>query len=232
MASFDPDRRLTALRRATVLLLVLPTIILRSPNQQAAFAAGSVLWYPRISVVWPHDAQGRYTAVVGASAVNVAVWPTVSVQCSQHPGTSLWVAKNNEPATPVPVEGHLQFHSHGAGSFPSLEFNDVPANLAADPQARYTFIAGNEVPVSNVWVHAADPRTFFPHVAEPVGSGVPQPGQLDTRIQIVFPHNASGRAAPVGQATYVNVAADIFLHGTLQSVPTDFEPDALDIEEA
>jgi hypothetical protein len=142
------------------------------------------------------------------------------------------MAKNNEPAVPIPIEGQLHLHAFAGGSFPSLEFNDVPVNLTVNAQDRYTFMAGNYSPASNVWVHAADPRTYFPHVTEPVGTGTPLPGQLDARIQIVFPHNSAGHPALVEQATFVNIAVDIFLHGTLLSVPVDFQPDGVALEEA
>jgi hypothetical protein len=45
---------------------------------------------------------------------------------------------------------------------------------------------------------------------------------VDLRIQVVFPHDAQGRQQPVSQAPLVNVAVDIFQHGTTLSVRPDF----------
>lgn len=142
------------------------------------------------------------------------------------------MAKNNDVATPVPIEGRLQLRAGPTGSFPALEFDDVPVDVWSVPDDRYSFLAGNDGPVSNVWVHAADARTFAPYPLQPTGTGTAPTSQLDSRIQIVFPHDASGNPTSVEQAMYVNVAVDIFLHGTTLSVPVDFQPDILNLDEA
>ncbi len=185
-----------------------------------------------VSIVWPRDAKGRQTAAATATAINVSIWPTVSASCAQNPGLSLWMATDDDPAVPVSVRGQLIQRSADGVIFPSLEFNGVPAKLLGNPMAKYSLVAGADVPVSNVWVHAADPRTYYPYPLAPNGHGVPLPGQLDTRIQIVFPHDAQGRQVPVAEASFVNIAADIFLHGSLESVPSDFEPEAFSLQEA
>lgn len=131
----------------------------------------------------------------------------------------LWQARNNDPAEPLTTPELIHRHADGY-RFPTLEFNNVPADLVADPDpmARYTFFAGW---TSNVWVHAADPRTFYPHPLLPTGLSQGSPDQVDVRIQRVWPHDAQGNFAPVEQARYVNIAVDVFEHGTLKSVRPD-----------
>jgi hypothetical protein len=197
-------------------------------------------WYPKVSIVWPHDAAGYPIALANSNEVNVSVWPTVeSAGCATNPGLSLWIAYDNDPAGPLSpdIEGHLISRQVAGTTFPSLEFNDVPLNLAANPTARFTIMAGRYTgPYSNVWVHALDPRTSLPNPIVPTGYGVATAdttgSELDSRIQIVFPHDAQGREMTVSQALFVNIAVDVFIHGTFQSVPPDFDPDGLTLEEA
>lgn len=198
--------------------------------------AVSPLFEPRIAIVWPHDGHGHPTAVAQSRAVNVSIWPTDSVRCTPPPDIPLsslvvlGVAKNNDPVTPVTVSPQwIQRTVHGV-TFPSVEFNNVPADLAADPSAKFSFaVVGGILPggpseISNVWIHAADPRTYYPQPVVPTGfTDMPLP-TVDLRIQIVWPHDAQGQYAPVDQATRVNVAVDLFEHGTLKSVGPDFPP--------
>jgi hypothetical protein len=194
----------------------------------AASHAQSQWRNPRISIVWPHDARGNQTAVVGSALVNASVWPSEPVVCDQPPQIplSLWRAKDNAPAEPIGAAPRMILRSGDGFRFPTLEFDDVPADLVAEPAARYRFVAfaPNTAFTANVWVHAADPRTFFPQPVVPTGYADLRPGQVDTRIQVVWPHDDHGKFAPVEAATRVNVAVDIFEHGTLRSVPTGFPP--------
>lgn len=187
-------------------------------------AAASTLWNPRIAIVWPHDAQGNQTAVASSSFVNVSIWPTNQVSCAQgpNPPVDLFVAKNNEPVHSVGIAPQIIQRSVNGASFPSAEFNNVPANLAVDPTAKYRFVtySGGQ-PQGNIWVHAADPRTFFPQQLVPTGYSEPSPNELDTRIQVVWPHDEQGNFAPVDRATRVNIAVDVFAHGTTHSLPPD-----------
>lgn len=203
-------------------LLVLSPLLLQ--HVPAAAAAGQTLWVPKVSIVWPHDARGNQATVVDAQAVNVSVWPTNQVGCGQSPNppVDLFLARNNEPVGSVGVTPQVVQRSAGGVSFPSAEFNDVPANLSADPTAKYRFVAYlNGTPTGNIWTHAADPRTFFPQQLVPTGYSEPHPKEIDTRIQIVFPHDERGNFAPVERATKVNIAADVLAHGTTLSVPPD-----------
>lgn len=194
------------------------------PVATAAAAAVQPFWYqPRISIVWPHDGEGKQTPVAGSEVVNISVWPTDSVSCSAAPEREVvvWRAENNEPAAPLDIDGEMILREAGEGhAFPSLEYNDVPADMSRNPYDRFYFLLGFE---GNVWVDAADARTYLPYPVEPAGfSESESPDAVDTRIQIVWPHDDKGRFAEVAQATYANVAVDVFEHGTLNSVPVDY----------
>lgn len=71
---------------------------------------------------------------------------------------------------------------------------------------------------------AVDARTYLPNPIAPSGfSENAVLAQVDTRIQIVYPHDRQMNYATLDKATLVNVAVDIFEHGTLKSVPVDFK---------
>lgn len=180
-------------------------------------------WLPplRIAVVFPHDE---------ARLVNVSIWPTNQVPCGAMPNPSvltprLMVAAGNEPARFVESAPHLTPRMVGATSFPSLEWNDLPV----DPTGSARFLVyAIGVPIggnfySNVWAHAADARTLLPRPVVPedvAAAAVPLEG-VDARIQIVWPHDERGQPAPPEVATFVNVAVDLFVHGTRRSLPAD-----------
>jgi len=179
------------------------------------------VWDPRIAIVWPRDANGNPAPLEHSQAVNVSVWPaSYSGSCTPHPPSTivLYEAKDNEPAQPVPVHPRFTFTDAGGSRFPALEFDNIPADIATDPTARYTFFANF---YSNVWVHSVDARTSLPAPVIPTGVAGGTPRQVDTRIQVVWPHDERGQPAPVSQAPLVNIAVDIFVHGTLQSVGPD-----------
>jgi hypothetical protein len=64
-----------------------------------------------------------------------------------------------------------------------------------------------------------------PVAGAPLATHIP----WNPRISIVWPHDERGNFAPVERAPLVNVAVDLFVHGTLKSVPPDFEPDFMDL---
>ncbi len=198
--------------------------------------AATAMWDPRVAIVWPQDGQGRQASVAQSRAVNVALWPANQVNCSPPPGlalsglVTLAVAKDNEPARPVTIAPQWILRTTNGATFPSVKYDNVPAELAADPTARYSFavvgglLVGGSGETGNVWVHAADARTIYPRPVVPVGYVDGQLTTVDLRIQIVWPHDGEGNYAPVGRATFVNVAVDLFEHGTLESVRPDFPP--------
>jgi hypothetical protein len=188
-------------------------------------AGGRAEWTPRISLVWPQDGAGHATRAAQSRAINVSVWPTNAVPCDLPPAgaRSLWVARNNEPAEPVDVTARLQKRRDGNHLFPSLEYDAVPAELAGNPSDTYRIFYGF---ASNVWLHSGDARTVSPQPVTPAGLAEDAPRLVDARIQVVYPHDARGAAASVAKATFVNVAVDLFAHGTLLSVPLDYPGDA------
>jgi hypothetical protein len=173
---------------------LLPSIASGAPD-------GSTAWVPEIAVVWPHDLQGRPTSVSMAQLVNISVWPTSQVGCGRgsNPSIDLLLARNTEPASSIGSASRLIQRTIGGVRFPSEEFENVPANLAVDPLATYTFVSFvNGIPTGNVWVHAIDSRTFLPHPVVPTGYSGSSPSAVDTRIQIVFPYREWTRVSPLG----------------------------------
>jgi hypothetical protein len=214
-------------RLFAILVAMLILCFLIGPGSIASGAQRSYYWYPRTSIVWPHDGQGNPTSVVQSRAINVSVWPTRQVPCNERDGwerISLQVAKNNEPVQIAAASGQRILRTVNGVMFPSVEYNNVPADMTTDPTTQYRFVYG--AVFSNVWVHAADPRTLYPHPVVPTGYSERRPREVDTRIQIVWPHNGRGNFTPVERATFVNIAVDIFAHSTLKSVPPDYLVDS------
>lgn len=184
---------------------------------------GSTLWYNAfIAIVWPQDGKGNGTSVVQSRTVNVAIWPTTAVSCTYNPtnfpgsnGPSnsfpLWRAKDNDVAEIVARQGTLVQRTMNGATFPTVEFDNIPADLVDDPTARYSFTIGmmpwgsGFLFGSNVWVHAIDARTFAPRPVVPTGIQTTA-GPVDARIQIVWPHDRQGNYAPVSRAPFVNIA--------------------------
>jgi hypothetical protein len=173
-----------------------------------------------ISIVFPDIGKTDPASLSQSRAVNISVWPYTAQSCNQMPQELpvLWRARNNEPAKPLTAKPELISRYADGYRFPSLEYNNISADLSADPTAKYSFFVDWN---SNVWVHAADPRTILPGQVVPTGLTEGSPQQLDARIQIVWPHDAQGREAPVAQATFVNIGIDLFEHETLRSVRPD-----------
>src|SRR5437016_3070701 len=156
-------------------------------------------WQPQIAIVWPHDTAGNQTSVVSSQLVNVSVWPQNVVSCTlgPNPSVDLWTGMDNNPAATTGLTPQQISRTSDSGTtFPSEEFNNIPADLANNPSSKFRFVAySGGVPASNVWIHAADPRTLFPNQFLPAGFANPAALAFDTRIQIVFPHDAAANIA-------------------------------------
>jgi hypothetical protein len=207
---------------AAAALVAMITVIGRA---EAAPQAASNWQGPRIAIVWPHNGAGVFTSVATSRAVNVSVWPSNAIHCADpdpSQGITLWRASNNEPAAPLDIPHPQHFYrTMNNVNFVSLEFNDIPADIASNPANRYYFLLGGFQ--GNVWVDATDARTYLPYPVAPTGfSQNVAPASVDTRIQIAYPHDRNGTFAGLEQATLVNVAVDIFEHGTLNSVPLTY----------
>jgi hypothetical protein len=203
-------------------MLLLSFSVIWRPTH-AASVQESEQWEPQIAIVWPHDGQGNQVPVDQAAFVNVSVWPRNQVSCTENRPAdfALRMAKDSEPLQSVGLTGEFMMRTVGNSTFPSLELNDIPVNLDSEPSAKYRFVYGL---TSNVWVHAADPRTILPNPVTPDGYVTSMPEHPDARIQIVWPHDAQGNYVPVEQAPLVNVAVDLFEHEGLRSVPVDSQP--------
>jgi hypothetical protein len=215
------NRNIRSLVIGSVALAALMTTMGRA---EAAPQSESIWQGPRIAIVWPHNGAGVFTSVANSRAVNVSVWPSNAVRCmdaAPNQEITLWRASNNEPAAPVGIRWQLHFRTQTNAWFPTLEFNDVPADVASNSANRYYFLLGGFQ--GNVWVDATDARTYLPYPVVPTGfSPSAAPASVDTRIQIAYPHDRNGSFAGLEQATLVNVAVDIFEHGTSNSVPLNY----------
>jgi len=190
---------------------------------------------PLIAEVISQDEFGRQTQTQQSRTVHAAAWPQKQVDCKSPFGSlafALYTAKDGTPlefaARPKSVLRDIN-----QTSFPSLEFDNIPANLENDPSANYTIVLGGENyrGFYSTWIHGLDPRTIQPLPITPTGitqtQNAGEPLEIDTRIQWVLPHDALGNLTPVNRADLVDVAVDIFKHGTLESVPVDYPTDPL-----
>ena len=86
---------------------------------------------------------------------------------------------------------------------------------------------------AGAWPEGVQPGGSGPPVARKLPASVLQAGhgpeQLDACIQIVWPHDERGELRPAAEVPLVNIAVDLFAHGTLDSVPLDYEPDDLSL---
>ncbi len=71
----------------------------------------------------------------------------------------------------------------------------------------------------NVWSHAQDARTYLPVAEPPAGLVHAFPRNVDTEIQIVWPHGN----LPVEKAKLVNVTAVVYKAGTRLAVGSDVD---------
>lgn len=192
-----------------------------SPTPQPDEPAPVNGWTPQIAIVFPvQSSQSKNPS--DTYAVNVSIWPANRVLCGElaNPAVSLYMANGFEPIEAVTQEPKLMRRTAGSVSFPSEEIDGVPANLVANSKASFSLVAYvRGQPASNVWLYGRPPAAYVP--VKPTGYGSPDPAALDTRIQVVFPHNDQGRQTAPSAATELNIAVDIFQHGTTLSVPPD-----------
>ena len=187
----------------------------------------------RIEIVWPHDGapvREANLANVGAMIFQPTTYRPVSANFAG--AVQLWRALNNEPAVPVATGlkriapwPTLQPEGCASAGYPMWEFNDVDVSLARDPNNKvffYLTVDGLAARTS-IWSHAVDARTYFPYQDVPAGTAAVG-SAVDTRIQIVWPHDGAGREQPVSEARFANVGVHVYNHGTTVSVPVEWEP--------
>lgn len=180
---------------------------------------------PQLAIVFPHSSSGQPLPPGAGGLVNVSLWPQSAAHCEVLPTQAVMVARGNEPlarpaVTPIRVE-----RSPSGTHFFSQEWNDIPVAAGA----QYRFVQYGEMRpgygkfYGNVWVHAADARTLLPEPLVPEGrlDAFAPVREYESRIQVVWPHDAQGNPAPVERATYVNVAVEVFERGTRRAVQPD-----------
>jgi photosystem II stability/assembly factor-like uncharacterized protein len=181
----------------------------------------------RIEIVWPHG----WAPVSEARQANIGLrlfrpGSLLPPPCTWTPEVTVWQALDTDPAEPL---GQAEQRTVDGQPFPYWELNDVDVSRATDPAHKLYFmvrVAGVETATS-IWVHGADARTYFPYQDVPSGVASGAIDALDTRIQVVWPHDESGAARPVAEADFVNVAVALFKHGTRLSVPPGWQPPGL-----
>lgn len=175
----------------------------------------------KIQIVWPHG----NLPVKRASKANIGAYvfeqeSLTSVNPVFDRPVKLFRALNNGVEEEVAV-GQKTFTAKGSLTFPVWEFNDVDVSQARDSLNKYFFrVAVEGINSSgNVWAHGSDARTHFPKTDIPTGILSAAPTAVDGKIEIVWPHGN----LPVDEATKVNVGVYLFGHGTLNSVPGNYD---------
>jgi len=177
----------------------------------------------KIEIVFPHNAA----PVTQANLANIGAFlftpgTRTPLPCAFNGRVVLWRAINNEPARPL-VQGTKVMRTVGGFLMPTWDFNNIDVSIARNPANKLMFYVTVDGfwTNNNVWVHGADPRTFFPRQDVPtaVQPWPPEPSQLDSKIEIVFPNRPL-----VSQATQANIGTDIFRLGTLISVDLSRNP--------
>jgi len=135
--------------------------------------------------------------------------------CDWNPSVKLWAALNVQPARLV-AAGQKRMVTVDGHTFPVWDFNDVDVSAARDPANKLTFFTTVDGvrTLHNVWAHAVDARTVFPQADVPAGTINRAPLALDSRIEIVWPHDS----LPPEKATLANITAYLFAKDTLLAI--------------
>lgn len=181
----------------------------------------------RIEIVWPHD----WAPVEQASQANLGLrlfmpGSLLPPSCGWQPRVQVWQAIDTAPAEPL---GQAVQRNVAGQPFPYWERNDINVSAANNPARKlYFFVRVEGVDTAtSVWAHGSDPRTYFPQQDVPSGLAAGVIDAVDTRIQIVWPHDETGAERNVAEASLANVAVAIFKHGTRLSMPPDWQPTGL-----
>ncbi len=216
------DRRCPLAIRIVLLALVLalaPAAMGQSPPAYAEQAVDA-----KIQIVWPHDEQGNAAPVETAPLVNVEVYLFERGTLNPVPQSFVngvilrWATNSGSLARPAEGTrvGIKTIVERDGRVFPAWVFNDVPVGSdywppSADLRTYYSVEVEGVDYRTNVWCHATDARTIVPHpwIPDDVESA---PSAVDAAVQIVWPHDESGKEQPVAQAGQVNVGVDLFAH--------------------
>ncbi|MCL5961592.1 MAG: endo-1,4-beta-xylanase [Chloroflexi bacterium] len=175
----------------------------------------------KIQIVWPHDNK----PVDQATRANIGAYVfnrngLVSVNPSFDRPAKLYRARNNDVEEEV-ATGTKDFITRGLLKFPVWQFNDVDVSFARDRLNKLFFRVAVEGANSfgNIWSHGADARTYFPLTDVPAKVLSAPPSMVDAKIEIVWPQDN----LPVEKAARANVGVYLFEHGTLNSLPLDYD---------
>ena len=228
LVQFKPDAAVGAETRsadgATGLLIGTANAGIWAQRPAASPVAPPQALDARIELVWPHGGA----AVTEAKRANIGfrLFGRGSLEplpCSWSPRVTLWQAFNNSPAEPLE---EVSQRTVDGQPFPFWELNDVDVSRANDAGNKIYFMVQGNGPdlATSIWAHGADPRTFFPQQDVPSGLAAGPIEAVDARIQIVWPHDATGVERPPSDATQANLAVMFFKRGTRLSVPVGWQP--------
>lgn len=228
----------TTTRTPTQTATVTPTItrsptVTRTPSATATVpstatqtpVATPVVVRAKIEIVWPHggvsvrDADLANITAYLFAGTGTATTPGAALDpppCGWTPTVRLWAALNTAPARPIAV-GQKRLQTTSGRTFPAWDFNDIDVSDARDPANKLAFFVtvDGARTLSNVWAHASDARTLFPQQDVPAGVIRRTPIAVDSRIQIVWPHDNLS----LEEATRANITAYLFEAGTLEAIP-------------
>ncbi len=175
----------------------------------------------KIPIVWPHG----NLPVTQASKANIGTYiferkTLTSVNSAFDRPARLFRARNNDVEEEL-GPGQKSLAVGGLLKFPVWQFNDVDVSQARDPLNKYFFRVSVEgvTTSGNIWAHGADARTYFPQTDVPTGTLKAAPLAVDGKIEIVWPQGN----LPVDKAGKANIGVYLFGHGTLNSVPADYD---------
>ena len=222
------------------LLVAIPGVALAQPAPQQAPAIDA-----KIEIVWPHDGQGHVVSDIDSRHfVNVGVYlferGTLNpVACGFDRKVTLRWATNEPthggirvvPAHDIPGRivasaiGERVIKNEGGRTFAAWEFNNL--SMAGGKTFFFVEVEGVDYR-TNVWAHAADPRTYLPFQTPPSAVGEGGSGPIDAFIQIVYPHGG----APVAEASLANIGVDLGRHTEMVGrFPYAWEPVGLDFSQ-
>lgn len=178
----------------------------------------------RIEILWPHN----WASVTEAKQANLGLrlfvpGSLLQPACGWQPKVNIWQAVDTSPAAPL---DYAKQRSVDGQPFPYWELNDIDVSQANDPARKLYFMVrvdGVDTATS-IWVHGADPRTYFPQQDVPSGVATDDLDAVDARIEIVWPHDGAGNPRSVADGTHANIAVALFKHGTRLSVPVGWQP--------
>lgn len=135
----------------------------------------------------------------------------------------LWMQKDNEPAAPlVNLPGRFATQMVNGVTISTIEYDNVPADLADNPQSVYRFAVGASdwMASSNVWVHAVVAEQAPLQPVQPQGTGSPTASHpyYAPRLQDVQVHPASDGS----DGLQADVTLDLFVRDTLLAAPAGF----------